>query len=150
MKLRPITRAVIFDQDKQLLLLARNRGAKFWYPPGGGWEFEDEQLLDGLRREIKEETGIDEVEIKNLLFVQEFRESDEKKYLELFWLVEANSNGHNVDHLDEDPNGMVEELKWFKQEELQDLKVFPQELKDIFWEKELYRENTSDPFLGSF
>lgn len=150
MKLRPITRAIIFDQDKKLLLLARNRDAKFWYPPGGGWEFKNEHLLNGLKREIKEETGIEEVEIKNLLFVQEFKESEDKKYLELFWLVEANSNNHNIDHLDEDPDGMVEELKWFEQEELQDLKVFPQELKEIFWDKELYKETTFNPFLGSF
>jgi ADP-ribose pyrophosphatase YjhB (NUDIX family) len=150
MKLRPITRAVIFDQNKQLMLLARNRGAKFWYPPGGGWEFEDEQLLDGLNREIKEETGIENAEIKNLLFVQEFKESEDKKYLELFWLVEASSTDHKTEHVDEDPEGMVEELKWFSQENLQDLKVFPQELKNVFWDKELYKENLNNPFLGSF
>ncbi|QQS22285.1 NUDIX domain-containing protein [Candidatus Saccharibacteria bacterium] len=54
-KLRVIIRALIIDSNK--ILLARNKDANFWYPPGGGWEFEDESVKDSVKREVTEETG---------------------------------------------------------------------------------------------
>ena len=54
-RLRVITRALILDGES--VLLARNKDANFWYPPGGGWEFESESLKDSVSREVTEETG---------------------------------------------------------------------------------------------
>lgn len=52
--------AVIEGPDGLLLVQNRRRGGRFdWSPPGGVIEVEDgEALLDGLTREVLEETGL--------------------------------------------------------------------------------------------
>ena len=126
-QLRPIARAVIIHDDQ--IMLVRNRNANFWYPPGGGWEFEGESLPECAKREVKEETNYD-VTIDRMLWLSEFREKD-MVYLESFWLGTLNSNSHEAhhQHSDSDPNGAVAEVRWFSEEELADLTVFPASLK---------------------
>ena len=126
-QLRPIARVVIIH-DYQIMLV-RNRNANFWYPPGGGWEFESESLPECAKREVKEETNYD-VTIDRMLWLSEFREKD-MVYLESFWLGTLNSNSHEAhrQHSDSDPNGAVAEVRWFSEEELVDLTVFPASLK---------------------
>ena len=79
-QLRPIARVVIIHDDQ--IMLVRNRNANFWYPPGGGWEFESESLPECAKREVKEETNYD-VTIDRMLWLSEFREKD-MVYLESF------------------------------------------------------------------
>ena len=146
MKLRVISRVVIYNPEKEKLILARNKNAKFWYAPGGGWEFAEENILEAGKREVKEEVGID-IEIKRLLYVQEFQESKEQKYFETFWLAEYKGK-IDPSHIDLDPNGAVEEIKEFSKEELQGLKVFPDRLKNTFWENIKNIEKNEDPFVG--
>lgn len=146
MKIRIISRVVIYNPEKNKLILARNKNAKFWYAPGGGWEFEKENIKEAAQREVKEEVGID-VEIGKLLYVQEFQESPEQKYFETFWLAEYSGNIDN-NHIDLDPNGAVEEIKEFTKEELQDLKVFPNRLKNTFWDLINNINENEDPFIG--
>ena len=102
-QLRPIARVVIIHDDQ--IMLVRNRNANFWYPPGGGWEFEGESLPECAKREVKEETNYD-VTIDRMLWLSEFREKD-MVYLESFWLGTLNSNSHEAhrQHSDSDPNG---------------------------------------------
>jgi ADP-ribose pyrophosphatase YjhB (NUDIX family) len=62
--LRSAARAVIID-DADRLLLAKfvfPSGIEVWALPGGGVE-PDETVIDGLRRELLEELGLDEVAI---------------------------------------------------------------------------------------
>ena len=126
-QLRPIARVVIIHDDQ--IMLVRNRNANFWYPPGGGWEFEGESLPECAKREVKEETNYD-VTIDRMLWLSEFREKD-MVYLESFWLGTLNSNSHEAhrQHSDSDPNGAVAEVRWFSEEELVDLTVCPASLK---------------------
>lgn len=146
-KLRIIARVLVVHENK--LLLVRNKGAKFWYPPGGGWEYEDEVIKDCAAREVAEETGY-ATTIKNLLWVQEFREGD-AVYFETFWrgeLAEANlqdSAGLEA-HVDLDENGAVEEARWFTQDDLSDLKVFPERAKTFM---DSVKSAEIDPFIGS-
>lgn len=123
---RIISRVMVVHDDK--ILLVRNRGAKFWYPPGGGWEFDQESLADCAVREVAEETGY-KVVVKDLVWVREFRE-DEKIFLETFWratLADDNEQTFETlkDHIDLDENGAVEEAHWFTEAELEDIKVLP-------------------------
>lgn len=53
--LRPTAYAVIVQQDDILLLKVKSTGK--WFLPGGGVE-KNEDLAEGLRREVLEETGL--------------------------------------------------------------------------------------------
>ncbi len=48
----------VIPDDHGRVLLIRRRDNKHWEPPGGVLEL-DETIQDGLRREIREETGLD-------------------------------------------------------------------------------------------
>jgi ADP-ribose pyrophosphatase YjhB (NUDIX family) len=50
--------AVIFDQER--VLLAHRRDIDWWNLPGGGME-PDETVEEAMRREVREETGLDVV-----------------------------------------------------------------------------------------
>ncbi len=146
-KLRIIARVLAIHENR--LLLVRNKGANFWYPPGGGWEYEEEVIKECAAREVAEETGY-HVDIKNLLWVQEFREND-SVYFETFWRAElATTNKQDVtgleSHIDLDENGAVEEAKWFTEAELVDMKVFPERAKTFM---SSVIEVQPDPFIGS-
>ncbi len=87
---RVSVRAIVFHDDK--LLCVRHKKyqgsviniADNWCLPGGGLE-EGEALLDGIRREMVEETGISP-QIGRLLYVQQFAH-DGTEFLEFFFHV---------------------------------------------------------------
>ncbi len=64
LRLRPASRALIIDDDEQVLLVrfVFPSGIEVWALPGGGLE-PDETVEQGLRRELHEELGLDDVEI---------------------------------------------------------------------------------------
>ena len=66
--------AIIFDQDERVLLIRRGKppAAGFWHVPGGKLEA-GESLVEGVRREVKEETGLD-VNIGPIMAVVERRQ----------------------------------------------------------------------------
>lgn len=67
---------------------------KYWCLPGGGLE-EQEALLDGITREMIEETGVKPI-VGNLLYVQQFT-FNEKDYLEFFFHI---TNGLDYTSID--------------------------------------------------
>jgi ADP-ribose pyrophosphatase YjhB (NUDIX family) len=148
MTIRFLARTITYDQGPKKILLVKNKGAEFWYAPGGGWEYENESVLECAKREVYEETGIT-VEIKRLIYVQEFHESPRTIYFETFWLAfPAGGQSLNESHIDLDPKGAVEAARWFGQEELRDLTVFPNRLKNTFWANIDSLINEEDPFIG--
>lgn len=149
--LRVIARALVIDNGE--ILLARNKGANFWYPPGGGWEYETETITEGVVREVYEESGY-RVGVDRLLWVQEFHDTDQKILLESFWLTHLEDsdqpNAQDIkDHVDLDPNGAVEEVRWYNSDAIQKLTVFPKRVKDY---QQLIAEqlDKTDPFIGVF
>ena len=64
---RPSVYAIIVHDEKIALVTNQSSGKVF--PPGGGVEM-DETLKDALRREVKEETGL-EVDIGQFAFFRE-------------------------------------------------------------------------------
>jgi ADP-ribose pyrophosphatase YjhB (NUDIX family) len=74
--------------DKAILVMRNKSNNKLWFP-GGGIEMH-ERLEDGLKREVKEETGI-EIEIKKLILTKEnffyYQPLDEAYHAFLFFYV---------------------------------------------------------------
>lgn len=66
--------AIIFDAQERVLLIQRGQppALGFWHPPGGKLEA-GESLIEGVRREVQEETGLD-VTIGPILAVVERRQ----------------------------------------------------------------------------
>ena len=67
-------RAINFDQHERVLLIQRGKppAAGYWHAPGGKLEA-GESLVEGVRREVKEETGLD-VTIGPIMAVVERRQ----------------------------------------------------------------------------
>ncbi len=148
MNIRLIARVITYDPKAKKILLVKNKGADFWYPPGGAWEYEHEDIKECARREVLEETGL-EVIIQKLLYVQEFHESDDMIFFEIFWLAErANKQSLNEAHIDHDSKGKVEQAQWLSQEDLKGLTIFPKRLKSSFWSTIDKLLDTEDPFIG--
>lgn len=148
MKTRTLARVLVYDEKTNKILLVRNNDADFWYIPGGGWEYDRENILECGVREIKEETGLD-VEIKKFLFLQEYHENKESIFFETIWLANVKHTTElNDNHIDLDPNGKVEEVKWFSKEELIDKTVYPKILKDFFWDNLEETLEGYDRFIG--
>jgi 8-oxo-dGTP pyrophosphatase MutT (NUDIX family) len=148
MNLRVLARVITYDRKENKILLVKNKDSNFWYAPGGGWEYEKENILECAKREVKEETGID-IEIMRLIYLQEFHATPDTIFFETFWLAKPIGNTSiNKLHIDLDPKGDVEKAQWFSQSELQNLKVFPKRLKNTFWENIDRIIKEEDPFIG--
>lgn len=148
MNVRILSRVVVYDNNLDKILLVRNKNCDFWYLPGGGWEYEKENILDCGVREVKEETGL-EITIDKFMYIREYHDSPVKIFFETFWLAHVNNSVDlNQNHIDMDPNGSVEEVRWFSREELQGITVFPDILKERFWLEvgNIYKD--SDRFIG--
>jgi len=148
MDIRILARVVVYDPQENKVLLVRNKETSFWYAPGGGWEYNKENILECAKREVGEEVGLI-VDIKKMLYLQEFHATKDTIFFETFWLgIPQEGEKYDKEHMDLDPNGQVEEAKWFLQTELAGLKVFPKRLKDSFWENIDTFLETEDPFIG--
>ena len=66
--------AIIFDSDERVLLIQRGKppAAGWWHAPGGKLEA-GESMVEGVRREVREETGL-EVIIGPIMAVVERRQ----------------------------------------------------------------------------
>jgi 8-oxo-dGTP diphosphatase len=97
---RVAVRGIVLHEDKLLCVKLKpyrghlKRDNSYWCLPGGGLD-EGETLLDGIEREMVEETGIKPV-VGNLLYVQQFTHG-EKDYPEFFFHI---TNGEDYIDID--------------------------------------------------
>ncbi|MBI4895343.1 MAG: NUDIX domain-containing protein [Candidatus Aenigmarchaeota archaeon] len=125
--------AVIKKDDKILLGIRKKKGAEGkWILPGGGVDFM-ERLEDALKREIKEEVGI-EVIIKDEIGVYEilWPPLDLHKVIIYYWA--DYKSGEII------PSDDISEARFFSKEEVKDIiesgkstDTIKQVLKDINW-----------------
>jgi len=91
---RVCVRGIIYKDGKLFCQELKNKdgtGRGFWCTPGGGLD-PRESLMEGIRRELIEETGIEPV-VGRLLFVQQFADASnrishgEDEQLEFFFYI---------------------------------------------------------------
>jgi ADP-ribose pyrophosphatase YjhB (NUDIX family) len=106
----------ILERDGRVLLARRAHEPRkgYWDLPGGFLE-ETEDPLEGLRREFREETGL-EVEPVEFLRI-DIEPYDHRYVFSVTWIVRA--DGEPI------PADDVEELRWFARDELPEEMAFP-------------------------
>lgn len=140
LRLRQAVRAVIVDDDDELLLVrfVFPSGIEVWALPGGGLEA-DEDPLDGLRRELHEELGLNDVEIGPLVWT--------RKHIIPMITGHDGQRDHcylvRRAHFEPTPtigweqlrSEFVHEIRWWSREELAsatDLRFAPRRLAEVF------------------
>ncbi|MGP1570367.1 MAG: NUDIX domain-containing protein [Eubacteriales bacterium] len=135
-------RAVIFDDDKRILLVSQEHDGKIiWMVPGGGVE-ENENSKDAAIREIKEETGLD-IEIESLLWhVEEVSEDRGQRFVNFFKAkVVGGELALGIDPEFSAQEQVMRELKFVSQDEIQKLEhVYPKYLREEVWRKDSNKE----------
>lgn len=134
---------LILDPEQRILLVREMdslTGGEFWVPPGGGLEPQDVSIIDCLRRELLEETGLPATTVGRLVYLREFSETSRAvHHIELFFEVRAYhgtlNSGWPADSAA--PPTLSRHARWFHQTDLQNLRIYPEELKREFWEERL-------------
>jgi len=108
--------ALIVNDKNETILLKRTsktrNGAGFWAKPGGGVEF-GEKVEDAVKREIREELGVD-IEIINFLgFTEGVFKDENQHWISLNYL--AKIIGGEVKNMEPEKH---EKIKWFKMDDL--------------------------------
>jgi len=126
-----ISAAALVVRDGRLLLAHHVEPGRydFWTPPGGGLEGE-ESILDCVRREALEETGL-VVEPRRIAYVEEFVEPG-SHFCKFFVWCESDSGDLTLANREEDEQMLIE-LRFWPQADLTGLTVYPSILEDQFW-----------------
>lgn len=120
MKSRVVVSAIIKKGDKYLLGQKRKDVGPYpntWHLIGGGVELENETLEEGIRREIREEAGIEVGELSRFTF-DEDNEPDKNGIMThyLFLVYDAEYKSGEVMANDD-----IAELAWFTEDELKSI-----------------------------
>jgi ADP-ribose pyrophosphatase YjhB (NUDIX family) len=112
----------LLERDGRVLLARRAREPRkgYWDLPGG-FLAEAETPADGLRREFLEETGL-EIEPVELLRI-DIEPYGDRFVFSVSWIVHALDDGREPSAADD-----VDEVRWFRRDELPDEMAFPGQL----------------------
>ena len=124
------TSAIIYNKDKTKILLFKSSNRDFYMLPGGKVN-ELESSEDALKREVKEETGL-EISIIDFKCFSECVVTDkEMTYQQVEAIYEASYN----DEINNDEfNGLEGNwilFKWFNINDLDNVLIEPKEIKDL-------------------
>lgn len=122
---------IVVDNNRVLLVHHCQENAfDFWVMPGGGVEG-NEGILKAAEREVLQETNLT-VNAERIAYIEDFIDGD--KYVCKFWVYCGLTSGNlTTDNKDLDEPFLVD-ARFFSQEEVQDLNVFPPILKHEFWQ----------------
>lgn len=135
MKTRVIVCAIV-KKDGRFLLGKKSENvgpySNTWHLLGGGVDLENETLEEAMRRELKEEAGIEVGELKRVSF-DEDREPDKKGELThyIFQVFETEYKSGELRANDD-----IHELRWVEKEELKNLPLTRPSIK-LFKELEI-------------
>lgn len=146
MKVKIRAVAILINGDKVLLIHRKNEKEYFVFP-GGGVE-EGETVEQAVIREMQEETTID-VKINKLLYHHIYDDGCEQ----FFYLCDYINGEPKLSEDSEEKIMMLEgkdfyEPLWVKIEELEDMLVYPLEIRDLLIED--YKNNFNIPVNEAF
>lgn len=126
-------------QERVLLVLEQVTPGvdEFWVLPGGGLEPGDATILECVKREFREETGLT-VEVGPLLYAQEFPETGgQTRHLGLIFMVHSPAGDlHQTDRATPlQGSELKRHVGWFSQEQMQTIRIYPDALRNNFWQK---------------
>ena len=137
MKHKISTGVLIFKSDKILLVkhVDPDTGFTWWVPPGGGIK-EDESIYDAAKREVLEEAGL-EANIGRIVYLRQMIYKKLNSNILTLYLLSNSVKGelttNNLDDKDLDSK-YIKEVRYFSRDEIQNIIVFPEILKDRIWE----------------
>lgn len=120
MKSRLIVAAIVKKGDKYLLGMKPDNTPPYpntWHLLGGGVNLEEENLEDAVKREVREEAGIELKDIKRVSFDEDYepnKHGEETHYVFLVYEGEYKSGNLKADD-------DIQELKWFSRNELKEI-----------------------------
>lgn len=138
MRFRVRAAAIILnDRNEVLLVFHKNSrtGEEWWTPPGGGLE-SDENTVDAVIREVREECGI-ECTPDKLVYVRELltRQYD-VHHIELFFTAKAQEYAVKVGTDPEADEQLIREARFLSRSEIENTNVgvYPEILRNRFWD----------------
>lgn len=130
-----ISAGVLAMRGEEILLVRHYRPGKhdFWAGPGGGVEG-NEELAAAAEREAFEETGL-RVAAKSMAYIDELVDSWGR--IVKFWFLADYLSGE-IDVTANPARGeSISEAGWFTRQTLPTVHVFPEILRDGFWQDRL-------------
>ncbi|MBC7742509.1 MAG: NUDIX domain-containing protein [Bdellovibrionaceae bacterium] len=139
-------KAIVVKNDRILLIKKSDSNGDYFILPGGGQEHQ-ENLLQTIIREVKEETGF-LVKPAELLFVRDYiganhefaTESSHFHQVELYFEAVLAEDGHTDAHLPD--NGQIG-VEWLPLSEIKNNRVYPLTLRN-----EIRNRKSSKVYVG--
>lgn len=140
-----ISAAALIVRNGQILLVHHREAGRydFWVPPGGSLEG-NESIFECAKRETFEETGL-VVELDRILYIQEFWEP-EYHFCKFFISGKILSGSLTLANREKD-EGFLVGLRFFSPDDLLNITVYPENLREQFWD-DLKAEPTTTRYLG--
>jgi len=141
MKIRNSIKAVIIDNTKLLTVKMRGEDGKEYYTLPGGKQKPDELMLEALKREVGEETGL-EVEPKSILFIGESFKGETHRIEFMFICTVKGELDKAKLHYDEDQIG----IQWLSIDNILHEELYPAAMRNII--KQYFLGKNNEIYLG--
>ena len=129
--MRIVVRAIIKNDDSLLVIKRIKNGKTYFVFPGGGVD-DGESHPIALKRECKEELGLD-VSVLEFMYDFDFIKKDNEPQKEYFYqcdILGGKLGSGDGEEYSPDRNSGIYEPMWIKLEELSDLDLRPIEIKN--------------------
>ncbi len=135
--------AIIIQNEKILLVRYNDRQKKsYLVGPGGGVHSDDENIAQALKREVKEETGL-EVNPLKILFIEDLL-SRRYRMIKIWFL--CNTIGGQLEKTQGVVDEGIIEAGWYGRGELDSEVVYPPVLLNENWES-FFTDNRESEYL---
>ena len=119
---------MILDGEKILVTKMKKKDFSYYVLPGGGVEM-DETIFEAVRREVKEETGLNILRLR-LVYIKELKNEKLGRGVEFYFYVEKYDGILKKGFDPEEKESVLEDVDFLKLSELNKVVFYPEELKD--------------------